>query len=172
MSATDKRPGPMVIHDGIVIPAALCRDVGAALDLLEALLRGTPPPLTSKAPRMSPAAAAVRMAAWQSAVAFSEQQSLACAAESARQPVVLAPAIAGGVSASEITTAEAAGLLGVTEARVRQLAAAGAIAGRKAERNVWQLSRDSVTSYRGGTRYGNRHDDRTGPHRADHAGAA
>jgi hypothetical protein len=167
VSAPEGRPAPTLFHDGIVVPAALCQDLGGALDLLEAFLRGTPPPLSAKAGRMPPAVHAVRVVAWRAAIDHRERQSLVFAGESASRPVVLAPAIAATPSAVEITTAQAATLLGRTEARVRQLATAGQLAGRKDTRNVWLLDRGSVLAYasRGSTRHDHSRDEQHGrPH--------
>lgn len=74
-------------------------------------------------------------------------------------------------SVAEITTDQAAALLGLTEARIRQLAAAGTIAGRKGERNTWLLDRGSVRAYRAGSPRHD-HDDRPGHTRPARSGAA
>lgn len=52
--------------------------------------------------------------------------------------------------ADTFSTAEAAGLLGVTPTRVGQLVKAGALSGTKGRRGEWQLEVASVESYRAG----------------------
>jgi hypothetical protein len=53
----------------------------------------------------------------------------------------------GGALPHEIDTTTAAGMLGVTANRVRQLARAGLLDGRRAGRQ-WAVSRESVETYR------------------------
>lgn len=176
-AARDDRPGPVLLWDGVAVPGALCAELAGALDTLEAFLRGTPPPASCRVPRLSRGVFAVREAARAAAVLDVERQErasrLAFAAASAPQVTVLTPAIARRESApEEITTLQAAMLAGVSEARVRQLAAAGTITGRKADRNVWLLDPESVRAYRDrrGSRHG--HDDGNGHQRAARQGAA
>jgi hypothetical protein len=75
----------------------------------------------------------------------------ACAGRSRRLAPAAAPPpvldraqAAPSSSAQEIDVADAAGLLHVSEERVRQLIRAGALGGRKAARNTWVLSRPDV----------------------------
>lgn len=166
----DSRPVPTVFHDGIVVPAALCAELAGALDLLEAFLRGVAPPMASRSQRLPPAVSAVRVRAWESGLEY-RRRPRAFAAVSPVQPAVLAPAQTITPSVTEITTEQAATLLRLTEARVRQLAAAGTIAGRKGERNTWLLDRGSVRAYR--ARSPDRdHDDRPGHSHPARRGAA
>jgi hypothetical protein len=54
------------------------------------------------------------------------------------------------VTASErvmVTVAEAAGMIGCSDGWVRRLARVGVLDGRRAPRNVWEISRASVTGY-------------------------
>ncbi|WP_169316750.1 helix-turn-helix domain-containing protein [Actinacidiphila oryziradicis] len=171
----DRRPAPVQLWDGIAVPGVLCEELTAALDLLDAYLRGTPPPASFRRPRLSWAAQAVRVTARDAAVEFRQQQEARRAYAGASAPVVtlLTPAKApsGSDRRQFMTTEQAATIAGVSEARVRQLAAAGTIDGRKTSRNVWLLDPESVRAYRArrGTRHGN--DDGTQAQRAAGAGA-
>ncbi|MEV7387194.1 helix-turn-helix domain-containing protein [Streptomyces sp. NPDC091215] len=91
-----------------------------------------------------------------------EEQVSRGAYAAATVPPVTALAAAQARSQSrpeELTTEQAATILRVTEARIRQLAAAGAIEGRKTSRNVWLLTPESVRAYRArrGGHHGNTH---------------
>lgn len=148
--AREDRPDPAVFWDGVVVPGALCAELAAALQLLAAFVRGTPPPAACRAPRMSRAAAVVLAAAEDAAVQFQRQQSRRVSAAESVTPVpvltspqLLSPSDPG----EEITTARAALIAGVTETRIRQLAGIGTIRGRKAERNVWMVRLDDVRAY-------------------------
>ncbi|GAA3255986.1 hypothetical protein [Streptomyces lavendulae] len=151
---TDHRPAPVVIHDGLVVPGALAADLVAALDLLEAYVRGVLPRGMRPPGRLSPVAVAVRSAARAAAqVAAQQAQYVAAnAAASTAAPKLLAPAQIPAQSLQEITTEQAATIAGITESRIRQLAAAGTIAGRKTDRNVWLLDPSDVRAYRNGRR--------------------
>ncbi|GLW00898.1 hypothetical protein [Streptomyces lavendulae] len=158
---TDHRPAPVVIHDGLVVPGALAADLVAALDLLEAYVRGVLPRGARPPGRLSPVAVAVRSAARAAAqVAAQQAQYVAAnAAASTVAPKLLAPAQIPAQSVPEITTEQAATIAGITESRVRQLAAAGTIAGRKTDRNVWLLDSSDVRAYRNGRRRTGRGDE-------------
>lgn len=147
----EERPAPVVIHDGMVVPGALCAELSAALDLLEAFINGTPPPAACRAPRMSRVALAVRVAAQAAGVDHQRQRTrLAIAAANVPPVTVLAPATAEPMSTQQemVTTEQAATITGLTEQRIRQLASAGTIRGIKAGRNVWLLDPESVRAYR------------------------
>lgn len=146
----DRRPAPIRLHDGsIVVPAVLCGELAAALDLLVEVVRGTPPPAACRPARVPRAVLAVLIAARDGAVEYERQETLRDAVAASRARVAVLPrAQAAASSGQEITTAQAATILGVTEARIRQLAAAGAIGGRKTERAVWLLDPESVRAYR------------------------
>ncbi|MFE6849116.1 helix-turn-helix domain-containing protein [Streptomyces sp. NPDC057686] len=147
---TDHRPAPMVIHGGFVVPGALAADLVAALDLLEAYVRGVLPRGMRPPGRLPPVAVAVRSAARTAAQAAAQQTQYvaANAAASTAAPKLLTPAQIPAQSSQEITTEQAATIAGITESRVRQLAAAGIIAGRKTDRNVWRLDPADVRAYR------------------------
>lgn len=171
----DRRPGPTQFHDGIVVPGALCEELMAALDLLAAFGCGAPPPVRPQ--RLSLALQTVRMKARDAALEFQRQQQesrRAYAGASAPVVTLLTPAEAPSVSDRRqfMTTEQAATIAGVSEARIRQLALAGMISGRKTSRNVWLLDPESVRAYRArrGTRHGN--DDDTGHRGAAGEGAA
>lgn len=147
----DERPGPVVIHDGVVIPGALCAELTGALQTLQAFVQGTPPPAACRAPRLSRAVAAVMAATEQAAVDYRrrETQRSAHAAASATAVTVLTPAqTAARSSQEEITTEQVADILGVTASRVRQLAASGQLPGRKTARDVWLFDPETVRGYR------------------------
>lgn len=167
--ARDDRPAPVLLWDGVVVPGVLAEELVAALDLLEAYERGAPP-RGRRAAGLSRGVWSVREVARQAALQFRAQQEAHAANAAVSGPVVtvLVPAQAGSQSAAEITTEQAATIAGVSEARVRQLAAAGVIEGRKTSRNVWLLSRASVRAY--ARRRSGRHGDDT--HGAGHRGAA
>jgi hypothetical protein len=167
----DRRPAPVQMWDGIAVPGVLCEELTAALDLLDAFMRGTPPPAGRRV-RLSWAAQAVRVTARDAALEFRRQQQESRRANAgASAPVVtlLTPPQTPPVSDRRqfMTTEQAATIAGVTEARVRQLALAGKISGRKTSRNVWLLDPESVRAYR--ARRGTRHDDDDG---TGHRGAA
>ena len=147
----DARPDPVVLHDGLVVPGALCAELAAGLLLLEAFLRGAPPPAAARAPRVSRAVLAVRVAAQEAAVTYQrrETQRRAFAATNAPQATVLTAAhvLSPSSPGDEITTARAATIAGVTEARIRQLAGAGTIRGRKTPRDVWLVDLGDVRAY-------------------------
>lgn len=151
---TDHRPAPVVIHDGLVVPGALAADLVAAIDLLEAYVRGVLPRGARPPGRLSPVAVAVRSAARAAA-----QVAAANAVASTPTPKLLAPAQIPSQSSQEITTEQAAAIAGITESRVRQLASAGIIAGRKTDRNVWLLDSSTVRAYRNGRRRTGRGDE-------------
>ncbi|MFF6939976.1 hypothetical protein [Streptomyces lavendulae] len=145
----DNRPAPVVIHDGLVVPGALAADLVAAIDLLEAYVCGALPRGARPPGRLSPVAVAVRAAARAAAQAAARQADYAAAHAAASRPTpkLLAPAQIPAQSSQEITTEQAATIAGITESRVRQLAAAGIIAGRKTDRNVWLLDSSDVRAY-------------------------
>lgn len=175
--ARDDRPAPVLLWDGtLVVPGVLSEEVAAALDLLEAFMRGTPPPSACRQVRLPRGVWSVREVARQAAVQFREQQAAhrANAAASAPAATVLTTAQAPSLSdrRQQLTTEQAATLAGVTEARIRQLAAAGVISGRKTSRNTWLLDPESVREFarRRGSRHGD--DDGTGHRGPAGAGAA
>lgn len=142
------RPLPTVIHDGLVVPGDRCGELAAALDLLEAFVNGTAPPASVRAPRMSRTAEMIRTAARDAAVEHRQQLNRQAAAN-AQTPSFLSPAQTAPLSAEEmVTTEQAATVTGLTEQRIRQLAADGTIRGTKSDRNVWHLDRASVEAYR------------------------
>ncbi|MFD5508286.1 excisionase family DNA-binding protein [Streptomyces sp. NPDC127051] len=150
-SSMDSRPAPIVLWDGVAVPGILCEELAAAIELLSALVRGVPLPVSRRATRLSPAVVAIGMAARAAAVRNRQSLETTSASGAVASPGeirVLASAKAGASSGLEITTSEAAVLLGVTESRVRQLAAAGTIRGRKASRDTWLLSASDVRTYR------------------------
>lgn len=146
----DERAQPARLWDAVAIPGPLCAELAAALDLLEAFVRGTPPPAACRAPRLSRAALAVREAAREAAVDHQRQQTrrAIAAATAASAPVLTsAQLLSSSDLGEEITTAEAASLAGVTETRIRQLAGAGTIRGHKGPRDVWLVRLDDVRAY-------------------------
>lgn len=144
----DNRPAPVLIHDGMVIPGCLAAELAGALDLLDAYIRGIPPSAAYQGGRLPRAVFAVRLVARDAAVKHHEQVRRATAVANAARPVVLAPARAPAVSEDQqLTTAQAAALAGITESRVRQLAAAGTIRGVKTSRDVWLLDPRDVRAY-------------------------
>ncbi|MFF7158123.1 helix-turn-helix domain-containing protein [Streptomyces sp. NPDC008139] len=161
----------MQIHDGIVVPGELCADLVGLMDLLTAFISGAPPPASVRQARMPPWVRALRITARDAADDYMRRQSrtVAFARDSRPAPAVLASAIARTPSPEEITTEQAATLTGLTEGRIRQLAAAGLIEGRKGPRNTWLLNRSSVRAYQRSPR--DRHDS-PGHHGAVGAGAA
>lgn len=168
----DRRPGPVLIHDGVVVPGALCVDLGILLDLLQAYLRMYPVLPNGRTVRLPRAAEVLYDAIHDAAVDFQERQAAeaAFAVASAQRATVLTPAQTITQSGPEITTEQAATILRKTEARVRQLLAAGSLTGRKIERNVWMINRGSVLAYASkGT--GHDHGDST-DQRSDRRGAA
>ncbi|MEY2243191.1 helix-turn-helix domain-containing protein [Streptomyces sp. BF23-18] len=170
--ARDDRPAPVLLWDGLVVPGVLAEELVAALDLLEAYGLGTVVASRGRPVRLSRGVWAVREVARGAALRFREVQEVqqACAAATV---AVLTPAQPRSQSRpEELTTEQAATILGVTEARVRQLAAAGDIEGRKAARNTWLLSSESVRAYahRRSGHHGGTH--RNGPQGAAGAGAA
>ncbi|MFI2202661.1 hypothetical protein ACH47Z_18150 [Streptomyces sp. NPDC020192] len=159
----------MLLHDGLVVPGVLAEELAAALDLVEAYGAASSN-LPGRRRGLSRGVWAVREVARQAAVQFREQQQAHAANAAANAPVVtvLVPAKAAAESVSEITTEQAATIAGVTEARIRQLATAGVIEGRKTSRNVWLLDPGSVRAY--AHRRGGHHGDHT--HRGGHRGPA
>lgn len=144
------RVQPARLWDAVVVPGPLCAELAAALDLLEAFVRGTPPPTACRAARLSRAALAVRAAAREAAVDHQRQQTRrTVAAASAPMAAVLTSAqlLSPSDQGEEITTAQAASLAGVTETRIRQLAGAGTIRGHKGPRAVWLVRLDDVRAY-------------------------
>jgi hypothetical protein len=122
------------------VPGPLCYVVALGLRQLQV-----------SAPRIKDDARVVLAAAEDAVVRHHQALNLtsaaakACAAEPAP---VLAPAQPLPSSdASMITVAQAAGLLGVTEQRVRRLAGEQQISGRKVARDTWELDRASVIAY-------------------------
>ncbi|MET7781507.1 helix-turn-helix domain-containing protein [Streptomyces mirabilis] len=162
--AQGDRPAPLLLPGGdVVVPAAVVEELGAALDRLEAYERGTPPPRRKGG--LTRGAAGVRQVAWVAALEFRAHlaERAACAAVTA--PVLVPAQPTSKSRPEELTTEQAATILGVTEARIRQLAAAGAVEGRKAARNTWLISSESVRAYR--DRRGGRHGHNDGTeHRA------
>lgn len=145
------RVQPARLWDAVVVPGPLCAELAAALDLLEAFVRGTPPPAACRAARLSRAALAVREAAREAAVDHQRQQTrrtIAAASTPAATVLTSASAPAPSNAGEEITTEQAASLTGLTEGRIRQLAAAGTIRGRKGSRDVWLLDPADVRAYR------------------------
>ncbi|MFC9631410.1 helix-turn-helix domain-containing protein [Streptomyces mirabilis] len=125
-------------------------ELAAALDLLAAFVGGTPPPAACRSPRLSRAVVAVRAAARDAAVEYQRQQSRQSFVAASASPVAVlaAPqALSPLGQGEEITTGQAATIAGVTETRIRQLAAAGTIQGRKTPRNVWMVHLDDVRAY-------------------------
>ena len=167
-AARDRRLAPVPLPDGgLYVPAPLTAELAGALELLRAFIAGTPPPVVCRAPRMSRVAIAVLQASSEAAVLHQRYQSQPqgpFAAASAPPAAVLTPAKADGSSPQEITSGAAAAIAGLSEARIRQLATAGTIQGRKVGRNTWLLNPVSVRAYaarprtRSSTRAGH-HDD-------------
>lgn len=150
MSAGDERPAPVLLHDGLVVPGELCAELAAALETYAAFLRGTPPPVSCAQPQLSRAALAVLMTARQAAVDHRRRQAQRANAVAYAPPVaVLTPPIAAAPSSpEEYTTDQAAVFLGVSSARVRQLALSGELPGRKIDRNVWRFNPEDVRAWR------------------------
>lgn len=169
----DGRLAPIVLHDGIVIPGELCAEVSAALELLEAFVCGTPPPAACRSPRLSRVAIATLVAAREAAVQHRRRETQRAHAAASVAPVaVLAPAQTPALSSQEeLTTEQVAVILGVTTSRVRQLAAAGRVPGRKTARDVWLFDPEAVRAYQGLPRRNTSHAD-PDPERAPSAGAA
>jgi len=148
-AARDRRLAPVPLPDGgLYVPAPLTAELAGALELLRAFIAGTPPPVVCRSPRMSRVAIAVLQASSEAAVLHQRYQSQGpFAAASAPSAAVLTPAIADGSSPQEITSGAAATIAGLSEARIRQLATAGTIQGRKVGRNTWLLDPVSVRAY-------------------------
>ncbi|MEU5633529.1 helix-turn-helix domain-containing protein [Streptomyces rishiriensis] len=167
----DDRPAPLLLPGGdLLVPAQVVDHLALALDRLDAYERGAPPP--RRRGGLTREAAGIRQVAVQAALRFQDEQE-ARAAYAAATVTVLTPAQPRSQSRpEELTTEQAATILGVTEARIRQLAAAGAVEGRKAARNIWLISSESVRAYayRRGGHHGDTH--RGGSEGAVGAGAA
>lgn len=147
----EDRPGPILLPDGFVVPGALCAELAAALALLEAYTRGTPPPAACRQLRLSHPVAAVLMASKTAAArhqAQRHQARAAWAAPTSATPIVLGPAqLPSGSKAEEITTTEAADLAGFTPEWWRRLAVRGTIRARQVDRRTWLLTRSDVVGY-------------------------
>jgi hypothetical protein len=142
---------PVVLPDGggLWVPASLAAELAAALQLLDAFVRGTPPPAVCRAPRLPRSVASVMQAATDAAVRHRRREARsACAAATVPPVPVVASAQTKSISGEEIGTGEAATILRVTEQRVRQLAASGELPGRKGPRDVWLFRREEVRRFR------------------------
>ncbi|WP_327069259.1 helix-turn-helix domain-containing protein [Kitasatospora sp. NBC_01302] len=147
--ARDDRPAPTVFHSGIIVPAELCAELAGALDLLAAYLRGTPPPASCRAPRLSRAAQGVLQAARDAAVLHRRRET-ARAALATPTPPVLPPAQPPAASTQMVTTAVAAEAVGVSPEWIRRAAAEGRIRAEQAPRNTWLVDLDDVRAWRAG----------------------
>ncbi|MFF3911542.1 hypothetical protein ACFYZJ_37700 [Streptomyces sp. NPDC001848] len=163
----DERPAPVLLHDGVAIPGALCAELASALEEYLTLL-----PPARRAGRLSRPVAGVLKASRAAAAQWQLQQHQARAAWAAPTPVasvVLGTAQLPSVSKTEeITTTEAADLAGFTAEWWRRLAVRGTIRARQADRNTWLLQRADVIAYTARARQETPHgsnDDGTGPER-------
>lgn len=145
----DERPAPLHLPGGdLVVPAPLAAELAAALEVFVGVVSGVLPPAACRTPRVSRAVVAILSEARKSAAQHRRMQTQqACAAASAPTVTVLTSAQTPSVSSQEITSGAAAAVIGVSEARVRQLAASGAIRGLKGPRDTWLLDFDDCRAY-------------------------
>ena len=133
------RPQPYVGPDGwLHIPPALAASLdGWASDYRRRLDRERPELVTGP------------LSAWLGHVAGFARETARTAAQAPAQtppaPVLDPAQTAAASDADEITVADAAGLLNVTDERVRQMLRSAQLEGRKASRDTWAVSRASVT---------------------------
>jgi hypothetical protein len=145
-----RRPAPVVLPGGagLFVPGETAAELAAALDLLGRYIAGVMPPASVRVPSMSPTMGRLLKASMDAAVEYRRSQSQRPYAAASAPPVpVLTPAIADASSSKEITCGAAATITGLSEARIRQLATAGTIQGRKTDRSVWLLDPVSVRAY-------------------------
>ena len=173
----DDRLAPVQLHDGIVVPGALCAELAADLVLLGDYLRGAPPLAAAAAPRLSRATLAVLKASREAAVVYRRQETRRTSA--APTALFLPPAQLPAPCDQEaemVTTAAAAEAAGVSQEWIRRLAAEGKIRGRRSDRNTWHVHLGDVRSYRDGRRRGtheHHQDEAAGGHHGEaHRGAA
>lgn len=154
---------------GMVVPAAYSAELAAALELLDAFLRGTPPPGSVTAPRMTGRMREVQAVAQEAALRHRQQENRrGWAAPTAPHVPVLPPAQPVASSDGEmVTTEQAAVLTGFSAEWVRRLAASGVVRGRKGPRNTWEVDLEDVRAYRAGRPTHERH--QAGP---GHSGTA
>lgn len=146
----DERPAPVLLPDGgMVVPAPLCAELAGALELLAGFLRGTPPPASCRAPRLSQGVLVVMRASGDAAVAYRRRQTR-MAASAAPTVTVLPPAQPVASSEQMVTTAVAAEVVGVSPEWVRRLAADGVIRAARAPRNTWTVHLEDLRAYRAG----------------------
>jgi excisionase family DNA binding protein len=137
-------------------PASFLTELNASLDLTEAIHRGyrvRPGSVPAPSRAMVAAKEAIESAARHFLALGNASQSPNALAAGLGIPggdVGANSLMAASSEAGEMTVGEAAGLLGVTAERVRQLARAGVIKGRRARggRHEWHLLRASVLGER------------------------
>jgi hypothetical protein len=137
-------------------PACFLTEIKCALDLREAIGRGYYPPrgsVTAPSRAVAEAAEVIEAGARHFLALGNADHRTSGLAADLGMPVDEVGAgsqAAGSWPQDEITSGEAAGLLGVCAERVRQLLAAGALEGWQDStgRREWHVSRASVTAYR------------------------
>lgn len=170
----DERPAPMHLPGGdLVVPGALAAELTAALEVYVGVASGVLPPAACRVPRVGRAVLAILTESRKAAAQHRRVETQrANAAASAPIVTVVASAQIPSASSQEITSGDAAVVVGVSEARVRQLAAAGAIRGRKGPRDTWLLDSADCRAYAARRRMRRPADVREDPPRTEHSGEA
>lgn len=151
-AAADGRLAPVPLPDGgLYVPGPLTAELAGALELLDAFVRGTPPPSACRAPKLTRVAASVLLASRDASIAYRRRETQRT---SAAPTVTFLPAAQlQPLSDQEmVTTAKAAEIVGVSPEWIRRLASTGRIRACRAPRNTWLVDLGDVRT---------RHDKRT-----------